>query len=207
MSEYKDYGWKTTEFSHAHNYILPALTELLVNKEDLILDVGCGNGSVANHLIKNGYNVYGTDASESGISNANKINPGRFFIQDLSSDGLPSGLNQQKFSKIISTEVIEHLYDPRKYISFCKNVLLKAGGGELIISTPYHGYLKNLVMALTGTLDKHFTVLWDGGHIKFWSKRTLTKILEEQGFQVIDFKGVGRIPYIWKSMLIKAIIK
>jgi hypothetical protein len=81
---------------------------------------------------------------------------------------------------------------------------MKNGGGELIISCPYHGYLKNLVMALAGKFDNHFTVLWDGGHIKFWSKKTLTQLLEEFGFEVIDFKGAGRFPYLWKSMFIKA---
>ena len=73
-----------------------------------------------------------------------------------------------------------------------------------MISTPYHGYLKNLVMAATGKMDAHFTVLWDGGHIKFWSRKTLTQLLEEFGFEVIGFKGSGRFPYIWKSMFIRA---
>lgn len=73
----------------------------------------------------------------------------------------------------------------------------------MIISTPYHGYLKNLALAATGKLDNHFTVLWDGGHIKFWSVKTLSKLLEEYGFEVVEFKGSGRIPYLWKSMLLR----
>ena len=72
-----------------------------------------------------------------------------------------------------------------------------------IISTPYHGYLKNLVLALSGRLDAHFTALWDGGHIKFWSKRTLRILLEEVGFEKIAF-GVGRIPLLAKSMIVTA---
>ena len=51
--------------------------------------------------------------------------------------------------------------------------------------------------------DDHHTVLWDDGHIKFWSKKTLTKLLEEFGFTVTNFKGAGRLPYLWKSMVIK----
>ena len=78
------------------------------------------------------------------------------------------------------------------------------GGGEMIISTPYHGYLKNLLISLLNGWDKHFTVLLDGGHIKFWSKKTLSQLLNEFGFSIIDFKGAGRFPYLWKSMFIKA---
>lgn len=151
--------------------------------------------------------MYGTDASASGINIANNRFPGRFFLQDLSKDDLPAPLQDFKFDTIISTEVIEHLYSPRAYINFCKRVLMKNGGGELILSTPYHGYLKNLILALFGKMDTHFTVLWDGGHIKFWSRKTITILLNEAGFEVEQFKGAGRIPFVWKSMLIKAKLK
>ena len=76
--------------------------------------------------------------------------------------------------------------------------------GEIIISTPYHGYLKNLAIALTNKMDHHFTTLWDGGHIKFWSKRSLTVLLNEFGFEVTQFSGSGRLPYLWKSMFVRA---
>jgi hypothetical protein len=39
------------------------------------------------------------------------------------------------------------------------------------VSTPYHGYHKNLGLALSGKMDAHFTALWEGGHIKFFSIR------------------------------------
>jgi len=64
--------------------------------------------------------------------------------------------------------------------------------------------LKNLALAATGKLDGHFTVLWDGGHIKFFSRRTLTTLLEQEGFHVVEFRGAGRWPYLWKSMVLAA---
>lgn len=204
MNQYKDFGWENNEFTDAHSYLLQPIKNMLPTNGSPILDVGCGNGAVANYLIETGYNVYGTDASVLGINKANEINPGRFFIQDLSSQDLPFDLAQIKFKTIISTEVIEHLYDPRRYIFFCKKVLLDASGGELILSTPYHGYLKNLALAIAGGMDNHFTVLWDGGHIKFWSLNTLSGLLKEFNFDIVSFKGCGRIPYLWKSMIIRS---
>lgn len=53
-------------------------------------------------------------------------------------------------------------------------------------------------------MDKHFTALWDGGHIKFFSVKTLTKLLQETGYQNIQFQFSGRVPYLWKSMICKA---
>ena len=205
MSEYKDYGYNNAAQTHAHAYIQDKILSLLNHSSNKsILDLGCGNGSLANYLIKNDFNIYGTDASVKGITIANQINPGRFAIQDLSSDDLPPELADIPFDTIISTEVIEHLYDPRKFIEFSKRTLLKNGGGELILSTPYHGYWKYLALALSGKMDAHLGPLWDGGHIKFWSRKSLTRLLEEQGFTVTDFKGCGRLPYLWMSMVIKA---
>ncbi|WP_291727534.1 class I SAM-dependent methyltransferase [Bernardetia sp.] len=209
MSEYKDYGYQIANNDHTEGYLVDNILSLLdKNKNKLILDVGCGNGWLTAILIQNGFNVYGTDASESGIKIANQRKESnekqRFFVQDLSKDTLPNEISVLKFDTIISTEVIEHLYDPRKYISFCKQVLQQNGGGQILITTPYHGYLKNVLLSITGKMDAHFTALWDGGHIKFWSKKTLTQLLEENDFKVTDFVGCGRLPYLWKSMLIKA---
>ena len=124
----------------------------------------------------------------------------------MQSGKLPTELADKKFKTIISTEVIEHLYDPRSFFDFAKNILTTAGGGRLIVTTPYHGYLKNLALAVTGKMDLHHTVLWDGGHIKFFSRSTLTQMLSEQGFGVVGFAGAGRLPWLWKSMIVSATI-
>ena len=64
---------------------------------------------------------------------------------------------------------------------------LAESSGTAIVSTPYHGYWKNLALAITGRMDAHFTALWDHGHIKFWSMKTLGALLFEAGFRDISF--------------------
>jgi 2-polyprenyl-3-methyl-5-hydroxy-6-metoxy-1,4-benzoquinol methylase len=203
MTVYRDYGFYSNQPAHTFHYLLAPLLSLLdKNKNQFILDLGCGNGYLVSYLISQGYNAYGTDASAEGIAIANKDNPGRFFVQDLSTDKLPAELQNIKFDTVISTEVIEHLYDPASFIAFCKQAL--NGNGEIIISTPYHGYLKNLSLSLFNRWDAHFSPMWHGGHIKFWSRATLSNLLINNGFSVVAFKGCGRVPYFWKSMIIKA---
>lgn len=205
MADYKDYGYTNTAATFVHGYIANPVLNLLdpkINKN--ILDVGCGNGSLVKYFVENGYNAFGTDASECGIKLASQFSTDRFAVQDLSTDDLPSKFEHLTFDTITSTEVIEHLYDPKAFIKFCKKILLKNGGGEIILTTPYHGYIKNLALAIAGKWDKHADPLWDGGHIKLWSRKTLTKLLVENGFTVTNFVGCGRFPYLWKSMIIKA---
>ncbi len=206
MSQYKDYNYFDDEATHAHSYIMQPLMQMLNNiKPQNILDLGCGNGALVNYLLSKNYEAYGTDASDAGIAIAQRKYPDRFALQNLDHEDLPQQFQNLKFNTIISTEVIEHLYDPRGFIDFCTRVLKKADGERhIILSTPYHGYLKNLVLAIVGKWDQHANPLWDGGHIKLWSKATLSTLLEEKGFEVIDFKGCGRMPYLYKSMLICA---
>jgi 2-polyprenyl-3-methyl-5-hydroxy-6-metoxy-1,4-benzoquinol methylase len=200
---YKDYGYPDDAASHTFFYLQPPLVSLL-NKDTnrCILDLGCGNGYIVNYLNSQGFNAYGTDASEDGITIAKTKAPDKFFLQDLSTGKLPEELQGLKFDTVISTEVIEHLYDPQGFIDFCKQVLNDKG--EIIISTPYHGYLKNLFLSIFDKWDNHINPLWDGGHIKFWSRKTLSQALTNKGFIVTDFRGCGRVPYFWKSMIIKA---
>lgn len=203
MSGYTDYGFPDNRPSHTFFYLQAPLCSLLnKDKNQCILDLGCGNGHLVNYLLTQGYNAYGTDASEDGIAIAKAGNENRFFLQDLSTGKLPEPLQKLKFDTVISTEVIEHLYDPEGFIIFCKQVLNNKG--EIIISTPYHGYLKNLVLSIFNNWDKHFSPTWHGGHIKFWSRKTLSQLLINAGFKIISFKGCGRVPYFWKSMIIKA---
>ena len=170
-----------------------------------VLDLGCGTGYISGRLIARGYQVTGIDVSESGIDLARQAHPqGQFHCCGVGDDGLEARIGG-KFDAIVSVEVVEHLYSPAQWAAACYNLL--CDNGTLIVTTPYHGYVKNLLLALTGRMDGHFQPLSEGGHIKFWSRRTLTRLLEQHGFHVVAFRGRGRLPGFWKSMILKAVKK
>ena len=199
------YQYENASLGGHHSYILPTTLKLLeslnITKEKkFIFEVGCGNGSVANFLTQKGWNVIGIDPSSQGIQFANKFFPQIKLQQGSAYDDLSKKYGQ--FPALISLEVVEHVYAPREYAKTMFDLLLP--GGTAIISTPYHGYFKNLAMALSGKMDNHFHALWDHGHIKFWSKKTIKSLLLETGFVDINFKLVGRIPILAKSMIVIA---
>jgi len=201
---YRDYGFPTAAPSHmVQRFIGPVLhfAEPLA-PGTCVLDVGCGNGAVCGEFIRRGCEVVGIDLSEQGIAIARATYPqGRFEV--IAADAtILELLNETPFDIVVSTEVVEHLYAPREWARGCFAALPPAG--RFICTTPYHGYLKNLLISITGTWDRHANPLWDGGHIKLWSKRTLGLLLSEAGFRDIRFKGAGRVPALWMTMVAAA---
>lgn len=197
-------GYPHTDSSppQAHGYLVPAvlrnLSSLhLPNHKRRILDLGCGNGSAAAVFRKAGFEVVGVDPSAAGIAQARAAHPHIQFHRASAYDDLVSRYG--RFPVVVSLEVVEHLYFPHVFAQRVYDLL--EDGGFAIISTPYHGYLKNLAIALAGRMDRHYTALTAHGHIKFWSRRTMGRLLEEAGFQRVRFELVGRIPPVAKSMI------
>jgi 2-polyprenyl-6-hydroxyphenyl methylase/3-demethylubiquinone-9 3-methyltransferase len=166
------------------------------------LDIGCGNGYWTAFLTDRGCDAVGIDPSESGIEIAREQHPAvRFERFEVSTDIL-TRLGEPPFDFIISIEVIEHIYDPQAFAAACFAALRP--GGQLLLSTPYHGRIKDVAIALTGGFDRHHGSLHVGGHIKFFSPTTLERLLDGAGFQNLEYVGAGRVPYLWKSMLMFA---
>ena len=117
---------------------------------------------------KNFSKTIAIDNSESGIEQAKKDYSGsiNFTLSDLSNLDF-----KDKVNCITLIEVIEHLYSPdsllKKINKFCNN------NTKVIISTPFHGFIKNLLIMFSGKFDDHFSPLWEHGHIKFFTKKHL----------------------------------
>lgn len=195
------YRYSDSEPTWAHRYLMPKVIELLEGalkgKPRRVFDLGCGNGSAAAAISKRGVEVVGVDPSEEGINRGRIAFPQLTLRVGSAYDDLATSYGS--FPALISLEVVEHLYKPRLFAR-CAYELLEEKG-VAIITTPYHGYVKNLALALSGSMDAHFTALWDHGHIKFWSERTLRSLLMEAGFREVTFYRVGRLPPIAKSMI------
>ena len=75
-------------------------------------------------------------------------------------------------------------------------------GGGLALTTPYHGRLKNLAIAAVG-FDRHFAV--EGDHVRFFSDRSLRRLLEETGFDVVRVEHFGRVRWLWAGAFVWAV--
>lgn len=199
------YGWDSPDATTAHPYIVPAvmrnLRQITGGKPARILDLGCGNGYVASLIAGEGHSVMGFDVSPDGVEIARKAHPQiEFEVASIYNDDLVKYADM--FDVVVSIEVIEHLIYPKEL--FRRSLQVLKPGGSLILTTPYHGYLKNLALSLANGWDRHFDVEWDGGHIKFFSDPALQAMAGRFGFRNFRFEGVGRLPFLWKSTVMVA---
>lgn len=195
-----EYVWDSEGTPKSHRYLLQPIERLLsLADAKIVADVGCGNGALAAALSRRGFHMAGFDSSQSGIAIASAEHPSIAFRTHDLQDPVPQDLTH-RFDAVVAAEVIEHLLLPRQLIR-CALELLKPAG-LLVVTTPYHGYLKNLALALTNSFDRHWHPLRDYGHVKFFSRATLTQLFDESGFTGVTYQSVGRMALVAKSMIV-----
>ena len=198
------YHWENAEATDANANLLPVVSRLIdaqcKGRSLNILDIGCGNGFVAGQIATKGHRLFAVDSSSKGIDIVQRTYPSIVARMQSLYDDTFGDFVDGPVECVIALEVIEHLFYPRVLFEKARRMLKDKG--SLIISTPYHGYFKNLALSVTAGWDRHFTVDWDGGHIKFFSRRTLRRMASECGFEEQQFIGVGRLPGLWKSMVV-----
>lgn len=199
----QEFVWEDTKVPGAHRYLVPPTVRVLRERgARVVLDLGCGNGSFTALLQRRNFLVVGCDASASGIALARRAHPRVDFFEHDVSNPLPASF-EGAYDAVVSLEVVEHLMQPRNLVVRAYSALRP--GGVLLMSTPYHGYLKNLSLALTNKFDEHWHPLRDFGHVKFFSRRTLSQLACEAGFSVRSVLRVGRIPAFACSMILVAV--
>ena len=195
----QNYGWESSNEEESHAYLLPPVLKAFkqYNTKSL-LDIGTGNGATIPIWLSQGIKVTAIEPDADGY-NFSK----RYKEADIRQYGVGDKLPdewKESFDTVVCLEVVEHLFNPSQLTETINYALKK--DGIAIISTPYHGYIKNLALAVAGKWDFHHHPVRVGGHIKFWSRKTLVDLFEKNGFTEVSFEGVGRLPLLWKSMVL-----
>ncbi|HWW61787.1 MAG TPA: class I SAM-dependent methyltransferase [Thermoanaerobaculia bacterium] len=185
----------------SNDYLWPALVRILdriVPPPSRLFELGCGNGATARMLAGRGYAVTAVDPSASGIALAKRHESDelRFAIGSTNDD---LAARYGTFPAVVSMEVIEHCPSSRDFMESFLSLI--APGGIGILSTPYHGYLKNLAVVALGRFDSHFDPLWEGGHVKFFTLAKLRQLFARSNVSHYEFHRIGRLPMFAKSVI------
>jgi SAM-dependent methyltransferase len=149
-----------------------------------ILEVGCGDGSFTKELVKYSPDVTAIDISGTQIAENTIRFPGITFRQHDVSEPFPFA--DGAFEAIWCSEVLEHLFDPAFALREMYRIMKP--GGRLLVTVPYHGRFKNILIALF-KWNEHFVP--SNPHIRFYTKQTLGTLAEKAGFKGGNMKTCG----------------
>jgi 2-polyprenyl-6-hydroxyphenyl methylase/3-demethylubiquinone-9 3-methyltransferase len=142
-----------------------------------------------------GYEAEGVDISSVVINdNKNKFPDMKF---NLVTPDTRIPYPDASFDVIFCSEVIEHLYDVN--FAFSEFDRLLRPGGLLMLTTPYHGLIKNIVIALR-YFDQHYRIDWQ--HIRFFTKESLGGMCLNHNFKPFRWWRVGRIGPLARSFFV-----
>jgi len=137
----------------------------------LLLDVGAASGIFLNLAREAGYRVAGIEPSAALAADAERLYGLKLFCGTVEQFAAC-----EKFAAITLLDVLEHVTDPKAFVSRLGGLL--APGGMLVIVTPDVGSLAARIM---GGRWWHYRV----AHLNFFNRHSLGWLLEKQGFEIV----------------------
>lgn len=175
-----------------------------------VLDIGCGSGMLLYQFRDSFEQLVGLEYSEHRLKQA-KVNLAdqKFVAVQGSAEHIPE-IESDSIDRIISADTIEHI--PDVYMAASEMLRVLKPGGVLVINTPNIAFIKKRVLLALGRFPSTSQpnegigsdILFDGGHLHYFTYRSLKIVLEKAGFEVVRKIGYGKfgvIHNLWPSML------
>lgn len=146
-----------------------------------LLDVGCAVGFFIDEARKRGWQVQGLDVSSFAVDYARE-----HFGLDAQHGSLTElQFEPDVYDLVTMWDVIEHVPDPKAYLA--KAAELVRPGGVIALATPD---VDSFPARLMGRRWVGYKLSEE--HIYYFSIKTLRRMLEEAGFEVVNVRHVGK---------------
>ena len=149
-----------------------------------VLDLGCGDGSLATLLTKQGHTVTGVDIEDPG-SKATSLH--QFYQGDLDR-GLPSDLGGP-FDVVLCADVLEHVRRPGDLFDEMAEVL--APGGVILASIPNFAHWYPRLRVVTGRFDYDRRGILDRDHVRFFTRRSFERLASQHKYRIVRRGATG----------------
>ena len=166
---------------------------------NMVLDIGCGNGHLLYQLKTRFEKLVGLEFSPLRLKQAEVNLVDLPFTPVIGSAEDMNSIRSNSIDCIVSADTIEHIPDVYKATEEMLRVLQP--GGSLIINTPNIAFIKKRLLLLFGRFPSTSQsneglgndILFDGGHLHYFSFRSLSLLLRRAGFQVKGSIGYGKL--------------
>ena len=147
-------------------------------KTNKLIDVGCGRGRFLVEAKKRGWEVYGTEFSDKAVQLCTE--KGITMKQGVLN---PNDFELGTFDVAVSFEVLEHINNPQSEMANIASLVRQ--GGLFYCTTP------NFDSAMRYYLGPDYNVITYPEHLSYYTKKTLVKMVENQGFKKKKFLSTG----------------
>ncbi len=159
---------------------------------DVVLDIGCGEGFFAAFCGEQGAEVIlaDVDASTVKAAEARVRQTKARAVRALVTDGDPLPLEAHTASKIVLTEVLEHVDDPRRFLA--EAVRVGRPGALYLISVPdpVHEHLQKQDIAAPAHFEKP-------NHIRIFEREQFRSLVTEAGLEIETEASSGFYWAMW----------
>lgn len=153
-----------------------------------VLDVGCGSGKLGAALKDKGCFTAGIEADKR-LAELAVPNYHRLILGDAQAlKELP--FDEGYFDIIVFADILEHLIDPEAVLRRARKYL--SDDGYLLLSVPNAANWQVRLNLLLGNFDYKPGII-DGGHLRFFTLKTIREMLESCGYRVAWVKGRNRV--------------
>ena len=165
-----------------------------ISAEDIVLDLGCGDGGSLLFCARRGAHVIGIDVDSDAIESMKARlaeTPAR--AQEFHLTGsLPLPLADESVTRVICTEVLEHVDDPAEIVR------------ELVrVGKPGARYLITVPDTLQENLQKQVApdiYFQKPNHIRIFERAEFAKVVSDAGLVIEEHTGFGFYWSIWFAM-------
>lgn len=160
----------------------PAQMLRLIGEGKRVLEIGCSTGSQT-RILRNNLNcqVTGIEIDPVAAEEARQYCD-RLIVGDIEKIEINELFENDKFDVITFGDVLEHLRDPRFALEKTRQLLTETG--YVVASVPNIAHASIAFELCNGRFDYQTTGLLDDTHIRFFTKRTITRTFEDAGFIV-----------------------
>lgn len=167
------------------------LSGFKIYPDELILDIGCGEGQFSQFCAKHGAQIILADVDANKIGKAEErvraLNPKSLKCLVTNADPIP--LESDSVDKIIAMEVLEHVDNPDAFVA----ELFRVGrpGAQLLISVP--GTASEQIQKKLAP-DSYFLA---PNHIRIFQPNEIESLLSHHGFIVEERINYGFYSSLW----------
>lgn len=167
-------SWRNAGEEHMRYRVAQKLSQ--VQPGHAVLDIGGREGDLRNFLPRG--------ITYQGLDIAPEFAGPDVLIHDITT-GLP--FPDASFDRVFMIEVLEHT--PTAFQTAGEVYRVLKPGGVWVVSVPNPYHFKEIIWNLFGVADK-----W--GHVYSWTKQTMTRLGEMNGFRRADYAGTYFYPPI-----------